>query len=107
MRTLSSVAQTKTGAPLNTTILTFPAGVDGFRRAAPQPVTPALLYLVLVDRTGPRVDDDADNGDFVREREDLLAAAYWGCDLGEFVLPRAATRRAIVRAAAEIGKSMP
>jgi hypothetical protein len=66
------------------------------------------------DRTGPPADDDGDDGDgqgddgnFVRERDDLLAAAYWDCDLGQFILPRAATRRAIVRAAAEIGKAMP
>jgi hypothetical protein len=72
------------------------------------------------DRTGPPADDDGDGDDgdgdgdgdgddanFVRERDDLLAAAYCDCELGQFILPRAATHRAIVRAAAEIDKAMP
>lgn len=88
---------------------TWQLAATGSASNAPQPVTPAPIHLVLVDRTGPPADDEGnrDDGDFVRERDDLLAAAYWDCDLGEFVLPRAATSRAIVPAAAEIGKAKP
>jgi hypothetical protein len=85
----------------------------------PTPATPAPIHRVLGYPTGPRADDDGDAGggsgggdegdddNLVRERDDLIPSAYWHDDLGQFILPRTDTRRAIVGAAAEINEAMP
>lgn len=82
---------------------TWQLAATGSVSTAPQRVVPAPIRLVLDDRTGPP-DDGADgDGDFVRERDDLVASAYWNGTRGRLIGPPATppSRQAQARSAVQ------